>query len=153
MSKQHQEQAARGKPARAPAQPTRRIGRWLLGGALPLALLFPTAASSQVPARTQAQGSWRGLDVPRYPRSADVRIEPDEDEYEIYFRSRDGVRAVFNYYRTFLQRQGFRVIRSVTKQNGFKADMVRGRGGPNGTIELDAKLKDGLHKVEIEFDE
>ena len=31
--------------------------------------------------------------------------------------------------------------------------MVRGPGGPADTVELDAKLRHGRHKVETEFDE
>ena len=125
---------------------------WLLAALLPVSLALPAnTASSQ--GQQQAQGPWRGLDVPRYPNGSDFQIEADADEYELYFRSSDNPRAVFDYYRGFLQKQGFRVARSKAKTDGFKADMVRGRGGPNGTIELHAKRENGLHKIEIEFDE
>ena len=133
-------------------RPVRGARVWLLAGLLPVTLVLPAgAASSQ--GQQPAQGTWRGLDVPRYPNGSDFQIEADADEYELYFRSSDIPRAVFDYYRNYLQKQGFRVVRSKAKTDGFKADMVRGRGGPNGTIELDAKRENGLHKVEIEFDE
>ena len=73
------------------------------------------------------------------------------DEYELCFRSSDNPRAVFCYHRGFPQKQGFRVSRTKGKTDGFKADMVRGRGSPNGTIELDAKRENAIHRVEIEF--
>lgn len=139
--------------------------------ALFLAILIPmslaltaTAASSQEPApdsaasparsetQTQVEGPWRGLDVPRYPNGSRFHIETDSDEYELYFHSSDDVRAVFDYYRTYLEKQGFRVVRSKTTKNGMKANLARGQG-PNHTIELDAKLDHGRYKVEIEFDE
>lgn len=103
--------------------------------------------------QTKAQGPWRGLDVPRYANGIEFEIEADEDEYEICFRSRDKVRAIFDFYRDYLQQQGFRVARSQIKEHGFKVDMVRGQGSPNDTIELDAKRRDGRYEVEIEFDE
>ena len=130
----------------------RRLQARLLAGLLFVSLALPvTAAPAQ--AQAQAQGSWRGLDVPRYPNGSDFKVEADTDEYELYFRSSANPRAVFDYYRAFLQKAGFRVVRSQAKTHGFKANLVRGRGGPNDTIELDAKLENGLHKVEIEFDE
>lgn len=114
------------------------------------------ASAFAVPAFTgaaQAQEAWRGLSVPRYHNATDFDVKTDDDEYEIYFRSQDGVQAVFDFYRSFLERQGFRVTDSRTKSRGLKADMVRGQGGPADTVELDAKLKQGRYKVEIEFDE
>lgn len=135
-------------------RPVRGVRPWLLAALLPMSLAVPAAAaSSQGQVQQQAQGSWRGLDVPRYPNGSDVQIEADSDEYELYFRSSDNPRAVYDYYRGYLQKQGFRVARTKTKAQGFKADMVRGRGGPNDSVELDVKLEGGLHKVEIEFDE
>lgn len=131
--------------------PARHPYTWLLATLLSVSLALPaTAAAAQ---GQQAQEAWRGLDVPRYPNGSNFQVEADTDEYELYFRSSDNARAVFDFYRNYLQKQGFRVARSKTKTQGFKADMVRGRGGPNGSIELDAKLESGLHKVEIEFDE
>lgn len=110
-------------------------------------------SQAQAQGRTQVQAPWRGLNVPRYANGTGFQIETDEDEYEIYFRSHDDVRAIFEFYRGYLQQQGFRVTRSQNKEHGFKVDMVRGRGGPNDTVELDVKSKDGRIKVEIEFDE
>lgn len=134
-----------------PGSPARRARTWLLAALLPMLLALPTMAISAQ--GQQAQGVWRGLDVPRYPDGSDFQVEADADEYELYFRSSDSARAVFDYYRSYLHKQGFRVVRSKSKTQGFKADMVRGRGGPNDTIELDAKLENGLRKVEIEFDD
>lgn len=91
--------------------------------------------------------------MPRYASATDCSVKTDKDEYGIHFRSQDNVQAVFDFYRNYLQQQGFRVTDSRPTSHGFKADLVRGQGGPNDTIELDAKLKHGWHKVEIEFDE
>ena len=91
--------------------------------------------------------------MPRYASATDCSVKTDKDEYGIHFRSQDNVQAVFDFYRNCLQQQGFRVTDSRPTSHGFKADLVRGQGGPNDTIELDAKLKHGWHKVEIEFDE
>ena len=129
-------------------RPGGSVGRSLLAGALAspfVALAFPGVAP--------AQEAWRGLDVPRYSNATDFAVETDKDEYDIRFRSQDNVQAVFDFYRNYLQQQGFRVTDSKTTSHGFKADMVRGQGGPNNTVELDAKLKHGRYKVEIEFDE
>lgn len=135
----------------------RRWGRWpgapaWRAGLATLAVGSLGAMATGGFAQTQNQ-TWRGLNVPSYPNSAGGQVEADDDEYEIYFRSSDDAKAVFGFYRDYLRTQSFRVVRSRTKTDGFKADMVRGRGGPDGTVELDAKLKDGRHKVEIEFDE
>ena len=131
-----------------------RPAAWLGKAALIAVSLGAFASADAAQTRSGGQsGAWRGLNVPSYANGADFQVEADEDEYEIYFRSTDDVKAVFGFYRDYLRKQGFRVARSRTKIDGFKADMVRGRGGPNDTIELDVKLKDGRHKVEIEFDE
>lgn len=114
--------------------------------ASPLAALAPSGVAL-------AQEAWRGLNVPKYSNVADYNVETDKDEYDIRFRSQDKVQAVFDFYRDYLQQQGFRVTDSKPTSHGFKADLVRGQGGPNDTIELDVKLKHGWHKVEIEFDE
>lgn len=125
-----------------------RIVRLKLG-ALLLAAIAYCVWSSPI----HAQETWRGLTVPAYVNATDYRTSKDEDEYEMRFRSQDGVQAVFEFYRDYLQRQGFRVADSASKQNGFKANMVRGQGGPNDTIELDVRMRSGLYKVEIEFDD
>ena len=124
------------------------VGRGLMMAALasPLAILASSGAAL-------AQEVWRGLNVPKYSNATDFAVETDKDEYDIRFRSQDNVQAVFDFYRNYLQQQGFRVTDSKTTSHGFKADMVRGQGGPNNTVELDAKLKHGRYKVEIEFDE
>ena len=124
------------------------VGRGLMMAALasPLAILASSGAAL-------AQEAWRGLNVPKYSNATDFAVETDKDEYDIRFRSQDNVQAVFDFYRNYLQQQGFRVTDSKTTSHGFKADMVRGQGGPNNTVELDAKLKHGRYKVEIEFDE
>ena len=114
--------------------------------ASPLAILASSGAAL-------AQEAWRGLNVPKYSNATDYSIETDNDEYDIRFRSQDNVQAVFDFYRNYLQQQGFRVTDSKPTSHGFKADMVRGQGGPSNTVELDAKLKHGRYKVEIEFDE
>lgn len=144
------------------SRPACSIRAMFLAALFPMWLASPATAASlrgsdqpplQAQGQTQAQGPWRGLDVPRYTNGTDFQVEADEDEYELYFRSSDNIRAIFDFYRNYLQKQGFRVARTQTKQHGFKADMVRGQGGPDNTVELDAKLKDGRYKVEIEFDE
>ena len=124
------------------------VGRGLMVAALasPLAILAS-------PGVALAQEAWRGLNVPKYSNATDYSIETDKDEYDIRFRSQDNVQAVFDFYRNYLQQQGFRVTDSKPTSHGFKADMVRGQGGPSNTVELDAKLKHGRYKVEIEFDE
>lgn len=116
---------------------------------LALGLLVALALSGAA----QAQGAWRGLTVPQYPSATDYNARQDVDEYEIRFRSQDDVKAVFDFYRSYLEQQGFRVTQTKPKRNGLKADMVRGQGGPDNTVELDAKLNRGQHKVEIEFDD
>ncbi len=131
-----------------------RSGRprmWAKRGAVALASLF--AVSAPVLGAALAQGAWRGLNLPKYPNAADYNVKTDEDEYDIYFHSQDNVQAVFDFYRDYLQQQGFRVTQSKPTKHGFKADMVRGQGGPNDTVELDAQPKHGRYKVEIEFDE
>ena len=115
-----------------------------------LASPFAVLASSSA---ARAQEAWRDLNVPKYASATDHSVKTDKDEYDIHFRSRDNVQAVFDFYRNYLQQQGFRVTDSRPTSHGFKADLVRGQGGPNDTVELDAKLKHGWHKVEIEFDE
>lgn len=129
-------------------RPAAAIGKVLL--AVALASPFAVLAS---PGTALAQEAWRGLNVPRYSNATDYAVETDRDEYDIRFRSQDNAQAVFDFYRNYLQQQGFRVTDSRPTSNGFKADMVRGQGGPNDTIELDAKLKRGWHEVEIEFDD
>lgn len=105
------------------------------------------------PRTSQAQEAWRGLNIPRYAGASDFDVKTDRDEYDLRFRSQDNVEAVFNFYRDYLQQQGFRVTDSRPTSHGFKADMVRGQGGPSDTIELDVKFTRGRYKVEIEFDE
>lgn len=125
------------------------VARRLLLAALlvsPLAVLAPLGTA-------QAQEAWRGLSVPKYPNATDYRVKTDDDEYKIYLHSQDNVQAVFDFYRKYLEQQGFRATESKSKSHGFEADMVRGQGGPNDTIEMDVKLKHGRYKVEIEFDE
>lgn len=115
-----------------------------------LASPFAVLASSSA---ALAQEAWRGLNVPKYSNATEYNVKTDEDEYDMRFRSQDNAQAVFDFYRNYLQQQGFRVTDSKPTSHGFKADLVRGQGGPNDTIELDAKLKHGWYKVEIEFDE
>lgn len=124
------------------------IGKFLLAASLASSL-----AALAPPGTARAQDMWRGLDVPRYPNATDYSAKADEDERDIYFRSHDDARAVFDFYRGYFERQGFRVTESKATKHGFKADMVRGQGGPDSAIELDAKLKNGRYKVEIEFDD
>lgn len=114
--------------------------------ALPFAVLAFSGAAL-------AQEAWRGLNVPKYSNATGYDVKTDEDEYDIRFHSQDNAQAVFDFYRNFLQQQGFRVTDSKPTSHGFKADLVRGQGSPSDTVELDAKLKHGWHKVEIEFDE
>lgn len=116
-------------------------------------LAVPVAALAASRLAHAQQQAWRGLNVPMYPNATDHKVAADHDEYEIRFRSSDNVQAVFDFYRDYLQRQGFRVTDSRPTSHGFKADMVRGSGGPSDTVELDAKQKHGRYKVEIEFDE
>ena len=125
-----------------------RVGKGVL--AVSLAALLAVSASSGA---VLAQQAWRSLNVPSYPNATDHNVETDGDEYDLRFRSQDNVQAVFDFYRNYLQQQGFRVTDTKPTSHGFKADLVRGQGGPNDTIELDAKLKHGRYKVEIEFDE
>ena len=117
-----------------------------------LASPFAVPASSSA---ALAQEAWRGLNVPKYSNATEYNVKTDEDEYDIRFRSQGNAQAVFDFYfyRNYLQQQGFRVTDSNPTSHGFKADLARGQGGPNDTIELDAKLKHGWYKVEIEFDE
>ena len=133
----------------------RRSGRSgaAVKGVLRAALLALPLAILALPSAALAQEAWRGLNVPKYSNATDYNVETDKDEYDIRFRSQDKVQAVFDFYRDYLQQQGFRVTDSKPTSHGFKADLVRGQGGPNDTIELDTKLKHGMYKVEIEFDE
>lgn len=127
-----------------------------LVAAAPLACLAPMAAAqtqSQSQSQSQPESAWRGLTVPRYPNATEQRVKTDDDEYKTYLHSPDNVRAIFDFYRGYLEKQGFRVTKSEDKKHGFKANMARGQGGPNDTVELDVKRKDGRYKVEIEFDE
>lgn len=124
-----------------------------IGTVLLAAVLVSPFAVLTSPGAALAQEAWRGLNVPKYSDATDFTVETDKDEYELRFRSRDNVQTVFDFYRGYLERQGFRVTDSKPTSHGFKADMVRGQGGPNDTVELDAKLKHGWYKVEIEFDE
>ena len=126
--------------------------RATIGGAL-LAVSVVSSLAVAPPGTARAQDAWRGLNVPHYPNATDYTVKADEDERDIYFRSGDDARAVFDFYRGYLERQGFRVTESRPTTHGFKADMVRGQGGPADKVELDAKLKHGRYKVEIEFDE
>ena len=129
----------------------RRGGR--LGMAVKGALLASLVAALALPGAALAQEAWRGLNVPKYSNATDYNVKTDEDEYNIRFRSQDNAQAVFDFYRSFLQQQGFRITDTKPTSHGFKADLVRGQGGPNDMVELDAKLKHGWHKVEIEFNE
>jgi len=72
----------------------------------------------------------------------------------LYFQSSDSLQQIFNYYRDFLVRQGFKVASSKAEDGGtdLKANLTRGAGKANN-IELDVKLKNGQCKVEIEFDD
>jgi len=138
-----------------PAAPGRRS---LLAGLLAApvtALTVPGTAQAQAQQQQQQQqqGAWRGLNPPRYPNANDYRVTSDEKEYEISFSSPDSAQAVFDFYRGYLEQQGFRVTNSTTKASGLKADMVRGQGGPGGTIELEAEIRNGRHEVEIEFED
>lgn len=101
----------------------------------------------------QAQETWHGLNVPRFANITDYTESKDSDEYEMYFRSAQNTKAVFDFYRDYLVNQGFQVTNSKTKKAGFKADLMRGKGGPDDTVELDVKLENGRYKVEIEFDD
>ncbi len=134
------------------------MGRYTL-----LAVLLATSSvyaaaettSHPVTATSEQPGAWRGLRVPDYPGATGLSVSTDDDEYELYFRSGDSLQQVFNYYRDFLERQGFRLRNSDTKDGGqtLEANLMREQGGPNDSIELDAKLRDGRYKVEIEFDD
>jgi hypothetical protein len=116
-------------------------------------LALPVALALSGAAQAQTQEVWRGLSVPKYLNATDYGVRQEDDEYEIRFRSQENVQAVFDFYRSYLEQQGFRVTQTKPKSNGFKADMVRGQGGPENTVELDAKLRRGQYKVEIEFDD
>lgn len=124
------------------------VGKRVLAASLAslFVLSVPLGAAS-------AQEAWRSLNVLRYSNASDYAVETDKDEYDIRFRSQDDVRAVFDFYRGQLERQGFRVTDSRPTSHGFKADLVRGQGGPSDSVELDVKLKGGWHRVEIEFDD
>lgn len=129
-------------------------GRGRLAGSLVTGVLLAPLLGIVAPTGSaQAQEAWRGLTVPKYGNATDYTARADGDEYDIHFRSPDNVRAVFDFYRGYLEQQGFRVADSRPTSRGFKANMVRAQGGPNDTVELDAKPKRGGYKVEIEFDE
>ena len=136
-------------------EPMTRGGRsrTMVGKSLSAALLAAFLAALAPPGMARAPDMWRGLNVPRYPNATDYTDKSDDDERDIYFRSQDDVRAVFDFYRGYLEREGFRVTESKATKHGFKADMVRGQGGPDSGVELDAKLKHGRYKVEIEFED
>ena len=111
----------------------------------------PTAPTTTTPGQPE---TWQGLKVPNYPGATNLSVSSDEDEYELYFQSSDNLQKVFNYYRDFLIKQGFKVDNSKAKDGGtdLKANLTRGKGAANN-VELDVKLKNGQYKVEIEFDE
>lgn len=136
------------------------MNRTLLTAALVTGLSLAAAQGTTSPSTTTpgtastgaSQGAWRGLNVPAYPGATNLSVSSDDDEYELYFQSRDSLQQVFNFYRDFLVRQGFRVASSESKDGGtdLKANLTRGQGAANN-IELDVKLKNGQYKVEIEF--
>lgn len=111
----------------------------------------PAPTTSATPAQPSA---WQGLTVPNYPGATQLVVSSDDDEYELYFQSSDGLQKVFNYYRDFLVKQGFKVENSKAEDGGtdLKANLSKGTGKANN-IELDVKLKNGQYKVEIEFDD
>lgn len=127
--------------------PPRAARSWL---AVLFSIIFINLA---LPGAALAQEAWRGLTVPKYPDATNYRIKTDSDEYDIYFSSQDNVKTVFEFYVNYLRQQGFSITESRPTKYGHKARLARGRGGPNDTIELDAKPKHGHYKVEIEFDE
>jgi len=116
-------------------------------------LLASPLIALAAPGAAWALPAWRGLDVPRYPNANDYHVTPGADEYDIYFSSQDSAQAVFEFYRGYLEQRGFRVTNSTATPRGFKAEMVRGQGGPGNTVRLDENFTNGLHKVEIEFHE
>lgn len=113
-----------------------------------------TASAPATSVTTKPPSAWRGLTVPNYPEATHLSVSSDDDEYELYFQSSDNLQKVFNFYRDFLVKQGFKVVSSKAEDGGtdLKADLSRGAGKANN-IELDVKLKNGQYKVEIEFDE
>lgn len=129
-----------------------RRGAWR-GFPTGLALAAMAAAlSTGTPAHAQEPGPWKGLTIPDYPNATEASVERDDDEYTIRFRSPDRPRATFDFYRAYLEKQGFQVVQRTTKRDGFEADLVRTRGGVREDVELEATVKDGRHEVEIELD-
>lgn len=129
----------------------------LLTAILLTGLSYVAAQGTTAPATsaTSTQPSaWQGLTVPNYPGATRLSVSSDDDEYELYFQSSDSLQKVFNYYRDFLIKQGFRVASSKSEDGGtdLKANLTKGAGKANN-IELDVKLKNGQYKVEIEFDD
>lgn len=123
---------------------------WTRMTTLCICLVVAVALAGPVQAQ---QTTWRGLDVPHYPHATNVHVETDHDEYDAYFNSSDSVGAIFDFYKAWLEKQGFHATRSKQKSKGFKAHMVRGSGGSGDRVELDAKRDHGRYKVEIEFDD
>lgn len=123
------------------------LNRFAGVSALAFAALLPMGSA------VAQQQAWRGFDVPAYPSATNATTGQDADDYEIRFQSQDDPKVVYDFYKNYLQRQGFSVVAERNKRNGFKADMTRGQGGPDDRIELDVKRKDGRYEVEIEFDD
>lgn len=113
-----------------------------------------TTTAPTTTATPNQPSTWQGLKIPNYPGATNLSVSSDDDEYELYFQSSDDLQKVFNYYRDFLIKQGFKVDNSKSKDGGtdLKANLTRGKGAANN-VELDVKLKNGQYKVEIEFDE
>ncbi|WP_261663596.1 hypothetical protein [Deinococcus sp. Marseille-Q6407] len=105
-------------------------------------------------ALAQTSTAFHGLNVPTYPGAQNVKIETDSDEYELYFKRNNELRRVYDYYVNYFKGQGFTVTSTKFKSSGlgYKANLSRGTG-PQNNIELDVKVKHGMNKVEIEFDE
>lgn len=122
----------------------RRVGVWLVAIMVPLLLAVPALARD---------AAWQGLQIPSYPGASHVYTDIEADEYELYFQSSHGSDKVFAFYRSALEKQGFRTIQSRQTRTGYKAKLIRGEGGPGDRIELDVKISKGRHKVEIEFDD
>lgn len=111
-----------------------------------------TPVASGIQAAQQAV--WRGLQIPDYPGATGVTVSKDDDEYELSFQSSDSLERVFAYYRDLLVRQGFQVRNTETDdRDERKADLRRGQGGSDDSIELEVELRNGRYRVEIEFDD
>lgn len=141
-------------PTAAPALPmtpaafgSDRVMKIALVGAL------LSVAVALMPSGAQAQEAWRGLTIPNYSNATELTVSQDEDEYEISFKSEDEPKQIFDFYVDYLQQQGFKVTKTKTKKDGYKADMQRDGGGRNNMVELDVKNRHGRHEVEIEFDD